>query len=179
MEKLLLHICCGPDLTYSYEYFSQKYDVTGFYYNPNIDTLEEYELRYKQVEIVSKHYGFNVIKCEYNPEEFLETVKGYENEPEMGSRCMICHRINLEKTIQYAKEHNYMNVSTTLTISPHKLVKRINEIAVEITEQYGINFIEEVLRKNNGFLRSIEISKELNLYRQNYCGCVFSRRNSE
>jgi len=171
----LLHICCGPDLTYAYEYFSKNYDIIGCFVNDNIDSEEEFEKRYLQSEIVSKHYGFNLIKLKYDNARFMNEINGLENEKEQGKRCEICHRLNFEKTIEKAKQMNIKKVSTTLTISPHKNVDMINRVGRRVAEERGIDFIEEILRKNNGFLRSIEISKKLNLYRQNWCGCKFSR----
>lgn len=178
MERLLLHICCGPDLTYAYEYFSKKYDVMCCFANDNIDTEEEFEKRFIQSSIVSAHYGFNLIKADYDPERFLTGVKGFENEEEQGERCFICHRLNFEKIADEALKANIKNISTTLTVSPHKNVEKINETGRDVADKYGLHFIEETLRKNNGFKRSVDVSKKLSLYRQNYCGCTFSRGNS-
>ncbi|HAV91706.1 TPA: recombinase [candidate division WOR-3 bacterium] len=175
MEQLLLHICCGPDLTYAYEYFNRDYEVTGCFVNDNMDTLEEFEKRYLQAEIVSDHYGFKLVKMDYNNERFLSKITGLENEREQGRRCEICHKLNFERLIEKAIKMNIKKVSTTLTISPHKNVEMINRAGREVTEGSGVEFVEETLRKNNGFLRSIEMTKKLNLYRQNWCGCKFSR----
>ncbi|MDY6787097.1 MAG: epoxyqueuosine reductase QueH [candidate division WOR-3 bacterium] len=174
--KLLLHICCGPDLTYAYEYFSKNYDVTGYFYNLNIDTADEYERRFEAADKVGRHYGFDVIKGHYEPEVFLNAVKGMEELPEKSRRCLKCHRVNLKATAMKAKSLNIDNFSTTLTISPHKPAEKINAIGRDISEMPGINFLEAILRKDNGFKKSVDISKELGLYRQNYCGCKFSRR---
>ncbi|MFO8062922.1 MAG: epoxyqueuosine reductase QueH [bacterium] len=174
--KLLLHICCGPDLTYAYEYFSKNYEVTGYFYNPNIDTADEYERRFEAAEQVGRHYGFDIIKGHYEPEIFLKAVKGMGDLPEKSRRCLECHRVNLRGTAGKAKSLGMDNFSTTLTISPHKLADKINAIGRDIGRQLDINFVEAILRKDYGFKKSVDISKELGLYRQNYCGCKFSRR---
>ncbi len=178
MKKMLMHICCGPDSTYAYEYFTKNYIVTGYFYNSNIDTKSEFEKRYEQTLIVSKHYNFPLIKGEYNTLMFNKSVEGYENYKEKSERCMICHKLNLEKTAIMAKKLDLNCFSTTLTISPHKAADAINTLGQEVSEKNDIEYIEAILRKNNGFKKSIAISNELNLYRQNYCGCKFSRRES-
>ncbi len=177
MEQILLHVCCGPDLTYSYVHFSKEYAVKGFFTNNNIDSSAEFMKRAEQADIVGIKLGFDVETDEYAPEDFFSRVKGMENMPEQGERCMTCHRMNLERTALAAKERSIKNFSTTLTISPHKNADRINQIGREIGETYDVNFICEVLRKEGGFLKSVEMSKEMKLYRQNYCGCKFSRRD--
>lgn len=163
-------------MTYAYEYFSKDYNVTGYFYNPNIDTADEYEKRFKAALKVGRHYGFDVTKGHYEPEVFLNAVKGMENLPEKSRRCMECHRGNLTGTAMKAKSLNINNFSTTLTISPHKLAEKINAIGRSIGKQLAVNFVEAILRKDNGFKKSVDISKKLGLYRQNYCGCKFSRR---
>ncbi len=176
MKKMLMHICCGPDSTYAYEYFKKDYAVTGYFYNPNIDTENEFEKRYEQSLIVSKYFSFPLIKGEYNELIYDRTIEGYENYAEKSKRCMICHELNLNQTALMAKTLNMDCFSTTLTISPHKLAEKINIMGQELSRKHNIEYIDTILRKNNGFKRSITISNELNLYRQNYCGCKFSRR---
>ncbi len=178
MKKMLMHICCGPDSTYAYEYFMKDYAVTGYFYNPNIDTEDEFEKRYEQSLTVSKYFNFPLIKGEYNTLTFDKAIKGYEDYAEKSKRCMICHKLNLKQTALMAKTLNMDCFSTTLTISPHKLAEKINILGQELSQKYDIEYIETILRKNNGFKRSITISNELNLYRQDYCGCKFSRRKS-
>jgi len=175
MEQLLLHICCGPDLTYAYEHFSEKYEVIGCYVNDNIESQEEFDKRYKQADIVAKHYNFKILKLDYDRKRFMKATEGLEYEREQGKRCEICHKLNFEKTLEQAKQMNIKNISTTLTVSPHKNIEMINRTGRETVKESGIEFIEENLRRNNGFMRSLEISKKLNLYRQNWCGCKFSR----
>lgn len=177
MEQILLHVCCGPDLTYSYVHFSKEYCVRALFTNNNIDSSSEFEKRAEQAAIVGEKLGFEVETDEYAPHEFYSRVKGMEDMPEQGERCMLCHRMNLERTAGAAKEKAIRNFSTTLTISPHKNADRINEMGREIGEAYGVNFVSEILRKDGGFAKSVEMSKEMKLYRQNYCGCKFSRRD--
>ncbi|MDD3804100.1 MAG: epoxyqueuosine reductase QueH [bacterium] len=175
MEHLLLHVCCGPDLTYAYEYFSKEYSVTGYFANDNIDTEEEYEKRFYQAKIVADHYKFMIIKKIYEPEKFLVASKNLENEREMGRRCEECHRMNFRSAVEKAKEINAGLVSTTLTISPHKNAEMINRIGCEEASKKSVRFVEENLKKHEGFKKATEISKRFNLYRQNWCGCKFSR----
>jgi len=179
MEQILLHTCCGPDLTYAYEYFSKKFRVCAYFANDNIDSAEEHERRWLQAERVAGHYSFEACKKEYEPSLFEAASKGLEEEREQGKRCEACHRMNFESTAKRAEELNIKNISTTLTISPHKNVEMINRIGREVAEGRGLHFEEENLRKGSGFKRSIEVSRALNLYRQNWCGCKFSRGKLE
>ncbi|HAF07069.1 TPA: hypothetical protein DCG82_01530 [candidate division WOR-3] len=178
METLILHTCCGPDLTYSYKFFSRRYNVISLFVNDNIDSEDEFNRRYEEVFKVAKYFSFESIKLKYENNNFLENITGLENEPEMGKRCEICHLINFKKVAKFCKENGYNLFSTTLTISPHKNVELINSVGEKVAKEFGIVFIKENLRKNDGFKESVKISKELNLYRQNYCGCIFSRGKS-
>lgn len=165
-------------MTYSYIFFSKNFNVISVFANDNLDTYEEFEKRYEQVLKVSRHFNFQSIKCPYENRLFLESVKGFEKEPEKGERCKICHNLNLRKVARFCKENGFEYFSTTLTISPHKDAKLINTIGTNIAKEFGLNFIEADLKKSDGFLQSVKLSKELNLYRQNYCGCIFSRGKS-
>ncbi|MEO0237493.1 MAG: epoxyqueuosine reductase QueH [candidate division WOR-3 bacterium] len=178
MDNLILHTCCAPDLTYSYEYFSKTYNVFALFVNDNMDTFDEFQKRYEEVLKVAKHYGFECKNLEYENEIFLKNVVGLEDEPEMGKRCEVCHLLNFRKTANFCKENGFKIFSTTLTISPHKNVDLINSIGERVAKEFGLEFVKENLKKNDGFLKSVKISKELNLYRQNYCGCIFSRGKS-
>lgn len=178
MENLILHTCCAPDLTYAYEFFSKKYIVFALFVNDNIDTFDEYQRRYGEVLKVAKHYRFECKNLQYENEIFLKSVVGLEGEPEMGRRCEICHLLNFRKTARYCVQNRFKIFSTTLTISPHKNIELINSIGEKVAKEFGLEFVKENLRKNDGFLKSVKISKELNLYRQNYCGCIFSRGKS-
>lgn len=175
MKKLLLHVCCGPDLTYSYEYFSALFSTSCLFTNSNIDTETEYEKRFKEAERVSLHYGFEIGKDEYLPEIFEAAAAGLEMEKERGRRCEACHRMNLRRTADAALKSGADGFATTLTISPHKDSLLINRIGREVSEEKGVSYIESDLKKNGGFLRSVAVSKEMNLYRQNYCGCKYSK----
>ncbi len=177
--KILLHICCAPDATYPFSELSKEFDVIGYFYGSNIHPIEEYERRKNALLKLSKEWKFPVIFEEYKPDRWLKEVKGLEMEPEGGKRCEKCFYIQLEKTAIKARELGIGAFTTTLTISPHKNVKLINSIGREISEKLGVKFLERVFRKKGGFKRSVELSKKLNLYRQNYCGCIFSIRKEE
>ena len=174
MEKLLLHSCCAPCSSGVLDDLRKKYDITVFFYNPNIYPLEEYEKRAKEQEKYLKQIGISYIICDYNPDKYIEAIKGLENEPEGGNRCEVCFRIRLNMTAEYAKKHNYDIFTTTLSVSPHKNYELINNIGREISEKYGVPFLEANFKKNDGYLKSINNSKKYNIYRQNYCGCKYS-----
>ncbi len=174
--RLLLHICCAPDATIPWPALLEQYDVTGFFYGSNIHPLEEYKRRLGSVQILRESLSGVVVLPPYEPDVWHEATLGLENEPEGGARCAVCFREQFEATAKCAKEHNFNCITTTLTISPHKNVKLINEIGNSIATQYGVVWLDFVWRKNNGFLASIKRSKELGLYRQNYCGCIWSKR---
>lgn len=178
MKKLLLHSCCGPCSTHVINVLKDDYDITILYYNPNIDTQEEYLHRLAEQQRYCKEVGIKVLELGYNPEEYLNKVVGYENEREGGSRCEICFRLRLEKTAQVAKELGFDYFGTTLTVSPHKNSIVINKVGKEIESEQGISFIDGNFKKQDGYKKSIELSKKYNLYRQNYCGCKFSRRDN-
>lgn len=175
--RLLLHICCAPDATIPWPALLKDYDVTGFFYGSNIHPLEEYERRVDSVKILQNSMSGFVVFPPYEPEVWHKATYGLENEPEGGARCAICFREQFEATAKYAREYNFEYITTTLTISPHKNVKLINEIGNNVATQYGLKWLDFIWRKNNGFLASIKRSKELGLFRQNYCGCVWSKRS--
>ena len=175
MKKLLLHSCCGPCSTQVIEVLKNEYQLTIYYYNPNIDTDEEYQHRLNEQKRYCKEVGITVFEEEYKPNEFLERIKGLENEREGGARCPVCFRLRLEKTARKAKEMDFDLFGTTLTVSPHKNAQTINSIGKTVEKEEGIDFLEGNYKKQDGYKKSIEISKKFNLYRQNYCGCVFSK----
>lgn len=174
--KLLLHSCCGPCSTVCIERLEQDYDVTVFYFNPCIFPREEYEKRLEEQIRFLKDKKIPIINIAYDNESYEKLVKGFEQEAEGGKRCEICFAQRLEMTAKYASEHNYDCYSTTLTVSPHKNTLLINKIGEEQSEKYDIEFLSENFKKQNGYLRSIEIAKSYSLYRQNYCGCRYSKR---
>ncbi len=178
-----MHACCGPCSSYVLEYLSQYFDIDIYYYNPNIDTIEEFDKRTKEVQRLVKTATFirntEVIVAPYEKELFEEIAKGLEHEKEGGARCKKCYYLRLEKTSKYAKEHNYDYFSTTLSISPYKDADALNNIGKKLEEKYGIKYLYSDFKKRNGYKRSIELSKEYNLYRQDYCGCIYSKLERE
>lgn len=182
-EKILLHSCCGPCSSACIERLIPDYDVTVFYYNPCIDDPEEYELRKDNqimlIHAVRETYDkdrLNFAAGKYDPERYLDLVKGLEEEPEGGARCAVCFRMRLLEAAKYAKEHGFSKFTTTLTVSPHKNYKVISEIGREAGEEEGVEYMPFDFKKKDGFLRSIQLSKKYGLYRQDFCGCRFSRR---
>lgn len=196
--RLLLHSCCAPCSSYVLEYLREFFNITVFYYNPNITAGEEYEYRLAEEKRLIEAYnrqvetqdfaGMNstprarkieILEAPYDPENYLEAVKGYEDCPEGGDRCGICFEMRLQKTAQAALEGGYDCFTTTLTISPLKNAARLNEIGERVGAQYGVRFLPSDFKKKNGYKRSIELSREFDLYRQNFCGCAFSKRDAQ
>lgn len=175
---LCLHSCCAPCSSYTLEYLSEFFNITVFYFNPNISPKSEFDKRFSEqqrfINAISPRHEIKLIQGEYNHDEFLDIAKGYEGAPEGGERCMRCYRMRLQRTAQLAKEQGFDYFCTTLSISPLKNSQRINEIGFEVAEKYGIKWLPSDFKKREGYKRSIELSKEYNLYRQNFCGCVFS-----
>ncbi len=182
-KKLLIHSCCAPCSSYVLEYLSRYFEITIFYYNPNIYPEEEYNRRVEEQQrlILEIPKGFPVtfLQGNYEPKDFYEYVKGYEEEPEGGQRCFRCYRMRLREAAVMAKEGGYDYFTTTLSISPHKNADQLNEIGIELASEYGVRYLPSDFKKKNGYRRSIELSKEYDLYRQDYCGCVFSKRARE
>lgn len=176
-KKLLLHICCAPDATVPCPSLQgEGYVVAGFFYGSNIHPEEEYLKRRDAVAALSRIYAIEAVMAEYNPEAWYEAAAIYSEEPEGGERCALCFRLQLAAAAEYAVTHDFSYMSTTLTISPHKNVALINDIGRDIAEKHGLFWVEKIWRKNDGFRHSVEESKRLNLYRQNYCGCAYSAR---
>ena len=179
--KLLLHSCCAPCSSYVISYLSNYMDITVFYYNPNITEREEYMKRAKeQQRLISEMptaHKVSFLEGNYDDSCFFEAVKGYEDCREGGDRCKICYRLRLEETAKVAKLNGFDYFSTTLTISPLKNALAINEIGNDLAEKYSVKWLPSDFKKNEGYKRSIELSRQYSLYRQNYCGCVFSLRD--
>lgn len=179
VPRLLLHSCCAPCSSYVIEYLSDYFDITVFYYNPNISMSEEYKKRVEeQKRFISEFpavHKVDFIEGDYEPDVFFNTVRGYEQCPEGGERCFLCYELRLRKTAQLAKEKGFDYFTTTLTISPLKNSVRLNETGQHLSEEYGVDYLLSDFKKKEGYKRSIELSREYNLYRQNYCGCVYSR----
>lgn len=177
--NLLLHSCCGPCSSYVLEYLSKYFDITCFFYNPNISPYEEYILRLNEQKRLLNEFKFssdiNFIDGEYNNKAFINAVKGFELEPEGGKRCEVCFRLRMSKTAKLAKDLNFDYFATTLTVSPHKDATLINTIGKELEAKYNINYLISDFKKRNGYKRSIEICRELDIYRQTYCGCLYSK----
>ena len=179
--KLLLHSCCAPCSSYVLEYLSNYFEITIFYYNPNISPYEEFQ---KRVEEQKRLIGelpvknkINFIEGEYDNNYYEELINGLEQEKEGGSRCHICYKMRLQKTAKLAKTLGFDYFTTTLSISPYKNSKVLNEIGEKLQEDYSINYLYADFKKKEGYKRSIELSKKYNLYRQDYCGCKYSKRS--
>lgn len=180
---LLLHACCAPCSSYVLEYLSEYFQITVLFYNPNISSKEEYILRLQEMkrlisQLPSKN-PISLIEGEYIPEDFYKISKGLEKCPERGERCHKCYRLRLEYTAKLAKEIKSDYFATTLTLSPLKDAQAINAIGEELSAVYHTPYLSSDFKKRGGYLRSIELSKEYGLYRQNFCGCVYSRRSDE
>ena len=179
--KVLLHSCCAPCSSACLERLVDFASVTVFYYNPNIDNQSEFELRLnEQKNYLNSVYGDKVklFIPHYDSKEFYEATRGHEDAKEGGSRCELCFKLRLEKTAQYAAENNFDFFATTLTVSPLKNARLINRIGKEIGEKCNVQWLYSDFKKQNGYLRSIALSKENGLYRQDYCGCSFSQKEA-
>lgn len=174
--KLLLHSCCGPCSSYVLEYLTQYFEVYLSYYNPNIQPREEYELRLlNQKKVLERIPGVTLVECGYDGEAYEKAAEGLENEPEGGARCTECFRLRLDFAAREAKRLGCDYCCTTLTVSPHKDAQRINTLGEELCERCGVKWLPGDFKKRNGYKRSIELSREFDLYRQNYCGCLYSK----
>lgn len=174
--RLLLHSCCGPCSSYVLEYLTQYFEVYLSYYNPNIQPREEYELRLlNQKKVLERIPGVTLVECGYDGEAYEKAAEGLENEPEGGARCTECFRLRLDFAAREAKRLGCDYCCTTLTVSPHKDAQRINALGKELCERCGVKWLPGDFKKRNGYKRSIELSNEYGLYRQDYCGCLYSK----
>ena len=182
VPRLFLHACCAPCSSYVLEYLSRFFSVTVFFYNPNISPKEEYEKRVSEIQRLISEMEFvhpvAFVEGEYKPEDFYERARGLEDVPEGGERCFRCYRLRMEEAARLAEQGGYDYFTTTLSISPLKNAGKINEIGQELSQIYKVEHLPSDFKKKNGYKRSIELSHEYGLYRQNYCGCVFSKRES-
>ena len=172
--KLLLHICCGPCSTEVIRRLKDDYEVVGFFYNPNVHPEDEYNKRLMEVQRISALWRVLVDAPPYDHERFLAVARGLEERPEGGSRCLACYRLRLDETARCAAENGCTHLATTLTIAPMKKAAVINPIGRGAATRHGLVFVEDDWKKRDGFKHSIELSRDLGLYRQNYCGCEFS-----
>lgn len=187
--SLLLHSCCAPCSSAVLKKLSPFFNITIFYYNPNISLKDEYEKRKNEEinfikelnksKVFKNAHDIKFLDCDYNNKDFFNAVKGYENELEGGKRCKICYKLRLEETAKQAKQNGFEFFSTTLSVSPYKDSEALNDIGKELSEKYDINYLFSDFKKENGYKNSIELSKEYGLYRQDYCGCVFSLKERE
>lgn len=179
VKKLLLHSCCAPCSSYVLEYLSSYFEIYDFFYNPNISPQEEYQHRFDEIQSLIHRqphlYPVHFVEGIYDPQRFFALVKGYEHCPERGPRCEICFHMRLYESAVKCKELGCDYFATTLTISPLKDEKLINEIGQSVAQQVGVNYLPSDFKKKNGYQRSIELSREYDLYRQSFCGCVFSK----
>ena len=183
---ILLHSCCAPCSCYCLEYLSNYARITAYYYNPNITDENEYRHRVTELKRLVEEmfsetektnvYKPNVIEGKYDPNSFYNIAKGLEAEPECGRRCIKCYELRLRKTAEEAVRGGYDYYTTTLTISPLKDAQILNRLGIKLGEEYGVKYLPSDFKKNGGYQRSIELSKEYNLYRQNFCGCEYSRQ---
>ncbi|MBP5415393.1 MAG: epoxyqueuosine reductase QueH [Lachnospiraceae bacterium] len=189
VPNLLLHSCCAPCSSACLEVLTPHFNVTRLYYNPNITDASEYDHRLDEekryIETLNNNRGFDngnafhpisMIDARYEPDEFFEAVKGYEDCPEGGDRCFICYELRLREVAITAHAHGFDYFTTTLTLSPLKNCDKLNEIGQRLSKEYGVLFLPSDFKKKDGYKRSIQLSNDYDLYRQNYCGCIFSKR---
>ncbi len=184
-KKIMMHSCCAPCSSYVLSYLAPYFDITVLYYNPNITDKDEYQKRKnEQIRLISEllaenpDYRIDIADCDYDPNVFFGMAKGLEDCREGGERCFKCYRLRLGKAAEAAADGSFDYFCTTLTISPLKNAEKINEIGNELSEKYGVSFLPSDFKKKEGFKRSIELSKKYDLYRQNYCGCIYSKRQT-
>jgi len=180
IPRLLLHSCCGPCSSYVLEYLAEYFSITVFYYNPNITPQKEYDKRVSElrrlIELLPVKHPIHLEVGTYEPEKFFAMARGLENEPEGGARCLGCYRLRLNEAAKIAAAGNYDYFATTLTISPMKNARKLNTIGEELGRICQVNHLPSDFKKKNGYKRSVELSAKYDLYRQDYCGCVFSER---
>jgi hypothetical protein len=178
-KKLLLHSCCAPCSSSCLERLHPYFDVTVFFYNPNIEDEEYLKRKEELIRFIRETGWADICDCDHEKQLFYQTVKGLENEPEGGKRCLKCFHLRLEKTAEVATQNGYDYFATTLTVSPLKNAEAINKIGEGLQIEGGAKWLYSDFKKNNGYLRSLQLSKEHCLYRQNYCGCVYSQKQLE
>ena len=180
VPSVFLHSCCAPCSSYCLEYLSRYFNITDFYYNPNITDEAEYRKREEELAKLIREqphlHEVQFVRGKYEPDRFFGIVRGLEDCPEGGERCFRCYELRLSETARMAAQGGFDYFTTTLTISPLKNAQKLNEIGMRLAEMYGVKWLPSDFKKKSGYLRSIELSKEYGLYRQDYCGCVYSMR---
>ena len=176
MKKLLLHVCCGPCLLGASFHLKDLFEITCYYYNPNIYPADEYMRRLEGAKKASSALSLEFIEAHYVPGEFEEISRGLETEPENGARCLECYKLRLTRTAQYARENGFAYISTTLTTGPRKRASDINQIGESAADLSGVTIVEGDWKKKDGFIQAMKLASEMDIYRQNYCGCVYSVR---
>jgi len=180
MKRLLLHICCAPDASVGFERLSHDWEAEGLFSNSNIHPTEEYRKRLQALKTLCNDMGFTFVEDTYEPEVWLESVRGLEEEPEKGLRCEICIRERLRATARVARDKGFDAFAAVLTVSPHKDAVMINRLGAEAGEEFGVEYLATDLKKQDGFKRSVQLTKQYGIYRQDYCGCEYSlRQNTE
>lgn len=183
VPTLLLHGCCAPCSSYCLWYLSEFFKITLFYYNPNIFPESEYDYRVREVKRLLENlpvkHPVTLVEGAYEPERFFNMAKGMEELPEGQERCFRCYELRLREAAEYARRENFDYFTTTLSISPHKNAQKLNEIGEKLEKEYGIHHLPSDFKKKGGYLKSIEFSREYELYRQNFCGCVYSKKAAE
>lgn len=180
IPTLLLHSCCAPCSSYVLEYLTNYFQITILFYNPNISSKEEYLKRLNElkrlVDELPHHHKIEIVEGRYNSKEFFDIAKGLEEVEEGGERCFKCYHMRMEEAAKYAKKNNFDYFTTTLSISPHKNAQKINEIGENLQEIYQVKYLYADFKKKGGYQRSIELSKKYDLYRQDFCGCIYSQK---
>lgn len=181
-KKLLLHVCCAPCSSSVLEYLEPHFDISLFFYNPNITGKEEFYYRLSELQRFVDDRGgsvFDIITPNYDPDEFFSISKGFEEAPEGGARCMRCYELRLRRTAEEASKNGFDYFTTTLSVSPYKNAAALNKLGLSLEEEYSVRYLVSDFKKKNGYLRSIELSSVYDLYRQDYCGCIYSEREAQ
>ncbi len=173
--SLLLHICCAPCSPYAIKLLQKNFNVTAYFYDPNIHPEKEYRFRLEEMKRFSSEIGLPFIEAEYDINSWFDSTKGYEGDKERGERCNLCFNLRMEKTASFARENGFEFFSTVLSASPHKDAKMINTIGKMLSQKYLVKFLEADFKKRDGFKKSVIMSNEYGLKRQNYCGCIYSQ----